>query len=289
MIPKMAMMELDPYELTLYCHYKMTASEHGKCWKSNKTLADESGMSERKMQECRNILVTKGYITLIPTLDENGKNNAPPVITIINVWATNRKLYAKKEADPLAPHATPLAGDATPVAPHATKESVFKNSSRISNERKRSKPSSPSTPKVLKYPSDAYKYQNQHVEQYQKEHGGMLDILLKSWGMDLYKHITEMPLYDARQFITAHQDLERLHIPTDEYPEVIKTTRAKFAWRYSKGGAVQPSDIGGALTDYLQAKQAPKPAAQSTSQAQADAKAAHDYYEFFGKEMPHAK
>lgn len=157
-----------------------------------------------------------------------------------------------------------------------------------SNTSAGAKTSPPST-KLLKYPSDVYKYQVKHIEQYQQTHGDMLDVLLTSWGMDLYKHITEMPLYDARQFIIAHQDLERLHIPTDEYAEVIKTTRTKFAWRYSKGGAVQPSDIGGALTDYLQAKQAPKPSTPSTSQAQADAKAAHDYYQIFGKEMPHAK
>lgn len=129
MIPKMAMMDLDPYELTLYCHYKITASEHGKCWKSNKTLATETGMSERKLQDVRANLALKGFIKLTPQADETGNINLPPIVTIVSKWSENRNRYGKKDVDPLAPHATPLAQSATPVAPHATKESVLESES----------------------------------------------------------------------------------------------------------------------------------------------------------------
>lgn len=126
MIPKMAMMELNPYELALYCHYKMTASENGRCWKSNKTIATETGMSERKVRDTRNELVKKGYITVTHTPDETGNINTPPTITIVNVWAKNRAKYAKKDAAPLHTVPTPPASHAAPPAHSATKEEPVK-------------------------------------------------------------------------------------------------------------------------------------------------------------------
>lgn len=125
MIPKMAMIDLSPYELALYCQYKMTAREHGKCWKSNKTLADETGMSKRQLQDARAALVSKGYITLQHERDEKGNIHKPPIVTIVNIWAQNRERYTEKTTSPLAPDATPHAQGATPLAPDATKEYVL--------------------------------------------------------------------------------------------------------------------------------------------------------------------
>jgi len=46
---------LDPYALTLYCHLKRTtgAADGGLCYKSTRTLADETGMSAGKVSEAR--------------------------------------------------------------------------------------------------------------------------------------------------------------------------------------------------------------------------------------------
>jgi len=46
---------LDPYALSLYCHLKRTtgAADGGLCYKSTRTLADETGMSAGKVSEAR--------------------------------------------------------------------------------------------------------------------------------------------------------------------------------------------------------------------------------------------
>jgi len=130
MIPKMAMIELDPYELSLYCHYKMTASENGKCWKSNQTLANETGMSVSKIKGVRSELAKKGFIGLTENKGKEGFVNAPPTVTIINLWTENRKRFAKKEVDtPSHQKATPQFSGDYPQPPKSHKESVFKNSS----------------------------------------------------------------------------------------------------------------------------------------------------------------
>lgn len=150
-------------------------------------------------------------------------------------------------------------------------------------ERKRSTRAPAAAPKTaahaVKYPLDTYKYQGTHIAQYQSEHSATLDALITAWG-SLYRHLTEMPLYDARQFIVAHQDLLKLNVPISEYGLVIAATRKKFAWRLTKGSSVTPVDISAAITDYLTSKQA---APQSTPDQQAAAdKRRHDYEEMFG-------
>lgn len=130
MIPKMAMMDLDPYELALYCHYKITARDTGGCWKSNKTLANETGMSARKLQDCRLKLVEKGYITVTYSSDETGNINTPPVITIVNVWSENRLRYGKKDTPPMQEVHTPHAQGAYPHAQGAPKVYVVKENEK---------------------------------------------------------------------------------------------------------------------------------------------------------------
>ncbi len=93
MIPRMASAELDPYELALYCHYKQAAAEHGKCYKSNPTLAKETKMSINKMKQARKSLEKKGYITCLHRLDENGIEHATVEVRIVNVWAENDRRY----------------------------------------------------------------------------------------------------------------------------------------------------------------------------------------------------
>ncbi|MBZ0291881.1 MAG: DnaD domain protein [Anaerolineae bacterium] len=98
MIPKMAIIDLGPYELALYCNYKQTASdsEGGQCYKANKTLATETGMSVSKLKKARESLMAKGYITVTENRDpETGIINQPPIVKVVDIWAVNRKRFAQ--------------------------------------------------------------------------------------------------------------------------------------------------------------------------------------------------
>lgn len=163
-----------------------------------------------------------------------------------------------------------------------TTQKTTKNTSR-----KRSTRANAAAPKAaqtaVKYPLDTYKYQSTHIAQYQNEHTATLDALITAWG-SLYRHLTEMPLYDARQFIAAHQDLLKLSVPVSEYGLVIAATRKKFAWKLTKGSSVTPVDISAAITDYLTSKQA---VPQTADQQAAADKRRHDYEEMFGAKRSH--
>lgn len=110
-IPKMAQLDLDPYELSLYSNYKQTASDNpnGGAWKSNETLAKECSMSPRKVTQVRQSLVTKGFIHVQYETSASGKEYSAAIVTIVDVWAENHKRFSK----------TPLAQGANGIAPNA--------------------------------------------------------------------------------------------------------------------------------------------------------------------------
>lgn len=195
MIPKMAMLDLDPYELTLYCHYKMTASEHGKCWKSNKTLASETGMSVRQVQESRGKLAEKGFITLTYTPDDSGNINTPPVITIVNVWSENRSRYAKNDAPPMHSVHTPRASGAPPYALSASKEYP-------SEEKELKKTDTRKRESVF----NIAKMSDKQLQAYYDKHAALLDELLLLTGIDVqFCHWREMDLTQRRAYVRAFE------------------------------------------------------------------------------------
>lgn len=178
MIPKMAMMDLDPYELALYCNYKMTAMENGACWKSNATVSRETGMSDSKMRQTRLQLVAKGFIQLTQETD-NPDVNTPPIITIVNVWAENHERYAVSENNPL-----PLEnmGGAAQKQPPATRKHQ-----RISNEldlgkKKGDTRKSANTPPKSKsqkpLPANRKNWQWEHIERYAVENPGIDELAM---------------------------------------------------------------------------------------------------------------
>lgn len=97
MIPKMAIMDLTPYELALYCNYKQTASENGECTKSTATLATETHMSVSKVKLTRKSLEDKGYIKIERHTDPSGIENQTMTVTIVNVWGKNHERYSRQE------------------------------------------------------------------------------------------------------------------------------------------------------------------------------------------------
>lgn len=133
-IPKMATVDLDPYELALYCHYKQTASDHGTCYKSNTTLANETGMSIRKIQDTRQSLEEKGFVSISYKRDEMGNINSPPTITICNIWAKN---YARYHAGGMHLMQGGMQDVHGGYAPDAPKEELIKEELIKENTRKR--------------------------------------------------------------------------------------------------------------------------------------------------------
>lgn len=88
----MAIMDLNPYELALYCNYKQTASDHGECYKSNKTLAAETQMSVSQVKRARQGLKEKGYIVVEERITDKGEH-LTTMVTIVDVWNKNHRRY----------------------------------------------------------------------------------------------------------------------------------------------------------------------------------------------------
>ncbi len=90
MIPKMAILELDPFALKLYCHYKQVVGEnpHRACFKSNQTLSEALGMSVNRMKQARALLESKHYIRVQHTA------GGTATVTLRNVWAINHQRFA---------------------------------------------------------------------------------------------------------------------------------------------------------------------------------------------------
>jgi hypothetical protein len=227
MIPKMAMLDLDPYELTLYCHYKMTASENGKCWKSNKSLATETGMSIRRLQEARDTLASKGFITLTYAPDDSGNINTPPVITIVSVWSENRSRYAKKDAPPMHSVHTPLAPDAPPHALSASKEYPSEEKELKKDTRKRV--THPSNSKQKPLPTNRKTWQWEHIERYAAENPAIDELAAyDNLGFNpILKRLTTK--YIAMDCIALYEELQRNGVETSSwhalYTEAMKGNR----------------------------------------------------------------
>lgn len=91
-------MDLDPFELSFYLYLKRTAGDHGKCWKSNKTLANESKISIRKIKSLKAELEQKGLIKITQRKTENGDQDTS-IIEIIDLWPKNFAHFLKPNED----------------------------------------------------------------------------------------------------------------------------------------------------------------------------------------------
>lgn len=121
-LPRMARIDLNPYELALYSAYKDAGNESEK---TNAELASETQMSITKLKEARAALQSKGYIHLERRLSDSGHDFAPPIVTIINVWAENERRYGgSRDATGGSRHTTP------PLSPHDTPPVKLEGGSR---------------------------------------------------------------------------------------------------------------------------------------------------------------
>jgi hypothetical protein len=117
------MLGLDPYSLALYCHIKRTtgAAEGGMCWKSTRTLAEETGMSVGKVSEARAELEKPrdelGGKPLIVVNRPKNRGKATEVICV-DVWREN--------FDACSPDEQRVHHTNTERSPHEPKKEPFK-------------------------------------------------------------------------------------------------------------------------------------------------------------------
>ena len=82
---------LSPHALTLYVHLKRTCGTKGKCWKSTKTLAEDTQMSAGKVSQTRAELEAHNLITI-----ERPKDKTQPVVVrITDVWLKNFEHFSR--------------------------------------------------------------------------------------------------------------------------------------------------------------------------------------------------
>jgi hypothetical protein len=87
MIPRMAIEDLDPYELALYAHYVSTAWPGETCQEGVRATAEKTRMSKSKVAEARQALADKGYIAV------TGSPKGTIRIEIVDRWAENTSRY----------------------------------------------------------------------------------------------------------------------------------------------------------------------------------------------------
>lgn len=135
-IPKMAIMDLAPYELALYCHYREIIGSNESdqmCWMSNANLAARAQMSVSRMKEARNTLRDLGYIRVRHEPNPHS-NSEMAIVTVRNIWALNHNRFmTQKEFEtgiPLDPSRQKTGGGrqkTTPQPPENHKEEPIKN------------------------------------------------------------------------------------------------------------------------------------------------------------------
>jgi hypothetical protein len=84
---------LSPYALCLYVHIKRTAGDKGKCWKSIRTLAKDSGMCRNVVFKAEQELMRHGQITISKVVNKHGGYPCNE-IRITDVWDENYRSFA---------------------------------------------------------------------------------------------------------------------------------------------------------------------------------------------------
>lgn len=78
---------LNPYERTLYVHYKRVCGENpgAYCFEATKTTAQKVKMSTGQVSEARKSLALRGLVIV--------QESRPVVVTIVNIWELNTAFY----------------------------------------------------------------------------------------------------------------------------------------------------------------------------------------------------
>lgn len=104
MIPNMVIDDLDYKSLGVYAYFRRVAGEQGQCYKSNKTMCDELGISANTLRKIRDDLEQRNLIRVIHQSDNSdGVINQPTIIQIVNIWGENFSRYTSKSNAPTPP------------------------------------------------------------------------------------------------------------------------------------------------------------------------------------------
>lgn len=83
-VPRHLRRRLTSNEIAVYVALSWRVDEHGNCWPSHRTLAEDAGMSERTAQRTLVTLVDKGVISKRPQFTAEGDRKAN--LYHLNIW-----------------------------------------------------------------------------------------------------------------------------------------------------------------------------------------------------------
>lgn len=96
---------LSPHEFLLYSYYKRVAGDRSECFQTQSTIAENTGMSVRKIRDAnkelrkpRDKLGGKSLIRFYSTTTEHG-DSGPNQILIVDIWPENSIAYADSKKD----------------------------------------------------------------------------------------------------------------------------------------------------------------------------------------------
>lgn len=102
----------------------------------------------------------------------------------------------------------------------------------------------------IKYPSNIRSYTAKHIEAYQQEHTTEMTALVQAWAGKMYAAITEFGKSEGQMYIEVHQELNRLHITTDDYSALATFAKTKNKWKTDKGDKVWVKAMLDFVTEY---------------------------------------
>ena len=222
-IPKMCSMDLDPYELALYCNYKQTASEDGYCDKSNTKLAAETHMSVGKVKQAKKSLEDKKLITVEHRTDKSGIENQTTYIKMVDVWEQNHLRYAKEGGHVVTtPSHTVTTGGLQKNQGVVTKRPQIRTSEEKPSNKNQSKnktapigaKSSSKQPKKPDFSKPLKDWSWVYLEQYACENP-TIEILVALDGVPKFKNLATAGV--ARDAVEIFKELKRNEVTPERW------------------------------------------------------------------------
>ena len=241
--------DLDPFQYRLLAHYVRWTGYGGESNESIRQVAKATKMGTNKVRLTLEELETLKYLKVDRPTPQEARNGKTIHITILDRWMDNISRY-QGVSEKTQPVSNSTQVSAKPVS-NSTHPPVL-NSTRLKEQEKEEQKKTPRKrlPFHIKFPSNIKSYTAKHVEAYDKEHTAELKPLIHAWAGSMYSSLTEFSIKIAQLYIETHMELNRLHIPIEDYPTLIKYTRKKDAWKVEQGGTLLVTAMLNYTTDY---------------------------------------
>lgn len=238
--------ELDPFQYRLLAHYIRWTGHGGESDESIRAAAKATKMGVNKIRSTLDELVVLKYITVDRPTPQEARNGKTIHITIIDRWMDNIIKYQGVSKT--------IQGSAKPVSkkihtPVSKKIRLEEQGKEEQKEDSADAPKSTSTDKKL--PKRTAKFTRAYILAYNDCFGTDTNLLVSAWyGVGSHSSITTLANYEGQIFIETHEELERLGVGTDKYPEFVKHVRVTQHWQGRKN-AVQPSEMRKCITEFI--------------------------------------